>query len=103
MLKPIGDRVLIKPDEAPKQTTSGLHLVEHWKPENSGTVVAVGDYGECITCPDCEHEIRRELQVKVGDVAIFSWQVGQEIFVDDERYLLMKESDISAVLEGETA
>jgi co-chaperonin GroES (HSP10) len=41
-LTPLGDRVLIRPDQAPQQTESGLHLVEHWKPEQTGTVVAVG-------------------------------------------------------------
>jgi co-chaperonin GroES (HSP10) len=43
---------------------------------------------------------RREPSVKVGDDVLFSWTVGQEITVDDERYLLMREGDILAVLEN---
>lgn len=43
MLQPIGDRVLIKPDVPADTTASGLHLVQHWKPENCGEIVAVGE------------------------------------------------------------
>jgi hypothetical protein len=50
-LRPIGDRVLIKPEKAPEQTDSGLWLSEHRKPENMGTVVAVGP---------CAHPLKHE-------------------------------------------
>ena len=44
----------------------------------------------------------REPEVSVGDAVIFSWNVGQEIWIADgeERYLLMREADILAVIEG---
>lgn len=121
MLRPLGDRVLIKPDKNPEQTESGLHLVEHRKPENMGTVVAVGPCPHPLKheastlaerlerCYDDEiitdaanmlrDVTRREPSVKVGDDVIFSWTSGQELFVDDERYLLMREGDILAVVE----
>jgi co-chaperonin GroES (HSP10) len=39
--------------------------------------------------------------VKIGDYVVFSWASGQEIHVDDEKYLLMRESDILCVLDPE--
>lgn len=88
-LRPLGDRVLIKPDEAPTMTDSGLHLAEHWKPEQVGTIVAVG------------HQMKRTPSVKADDRVLFSWSAGQEVFLHDtnERYLLMHEDDVIAVLE----
>lgn len=127
-LVPLGDRVLIKPSTAPAMTESGLHLVEHWKPEQTGTVVAVGHakhprkdealevadwllcnevtnpQGSTLIASDLIRElVHREPLVKVGDDVIFSWSAGQEIWVEDgaERYLLMYESDILAIVETE--
>lgn len=127
-LKPLGNRVLIKPAETPKQTASGLHLAEHWKPEQLGTVVAVGtprhplkaeaeeiairvghrrsDDPPC-RCEHCEAErlllelVRREPCCAVGDLVLFSWAAGQEIFLheSDERFLLLTEDDLLAILE----
>jgi co-chaperonin GroES (HSP10) len=111
--------VLIKPEKNPEQTESGLWLSEHGKPEQTGTVVAVGpcehprlaeveaflkkfDY----EFDDMEEALVRSLVrpaplVKVGDYVVFSWASGQEIHVDDEKYLLMRESDILCVLDPE--
>ena len=131
-LRPLHDRVLIKPEKNPEQTESGLYLAEHPKPEETGTVVAVGrcehpKRAEAMELADAIealyddgtqqamlHEdaldgakLLRELTqpvplVKVGDYVIFSWKVGQEVRIEDERYLLMRETDISCVLEAET-
>lgn len=94
-LIPLKDRVLIEPDVVPTQTKSGLHLAEHWKPEQTGIVAAVGDQ-PCACC-----KTNRPAQVKPGDRVIFSWQTGHEVFVNDgeQRLIVMKESDILAVLE----
>ena len=102
MLNPIGDRVLIKPDVPPDTTESGLHLVQHWKPENSGVVAAVSERID-TTCPDCGTRVFHVPSVKVGDVVVFSWQSGQEVTIAGERFILMREDDILGVLEGETA
>lgn len=127
MLRPLGDRVLIRPDKPSEQTESGLWLSEHRKPENMGTVVAVGlcphplkheattlatrleamkDHeDEDTTILDAANLLRdvtrREPSVRVGDDVLFSWTVGQEIFVEEERYLLMREGDILAIVEPE--
>ena len=137
-LRPLGDRVLIAPESAPTQTASGLHLAEDWKPEQTGTVVAVGqarhprqdeafamaallehyqdDTGrvaelldvvpEDAACVGKAAQLLRDLTgrvpaVHVGDFVIFSWQVGQEVWVEDgqARYLLMREADILAVVD----
>ena len=92
MFRPLPGRVLIAPDPPPRQTESGLHLAEHWKPEMTGTVVAVGP-------PD---NPRHTNDVQPGDYVVFSWQVGQELWVNhaQQRYLILREADILAVVEG---
>lgn len=132
-LKPIGDHILIKPLANPEQTESGLHLVEHYKPETQGEVIAVGPcahprkdeieklaaelqeqsdlqmepgyYGNLFGCAAerLRELVAREPEVKVGDHVLFSWNVGQEILINEERYLLLHESDITAILEFEGA
>ena len=127
--------MLIKPLANPTMTASGLlHVVEHYKPEMQGTVVAVGpcehpwkeqaevlaakvfDVAQWSTDLDPEtamglhdasamlkHLVRDKSLVKVGDNVIFSWAGGQELFVEDggteQRLLIMRESDILAVIE----
>lgn len=125
---PLGDRVLIEPDAPAVQTTSGLHLVEHWPDEVSGRVAAIGrprhprkdeafkhaDWLEryiealalsrgCSVAPTAQllRELTgREPDVAVGDRVIFSRAAGQEVQINDTRYFLMRESDLLAVLEG---
>lgn len=121
-LKPLGDRVLIRPLKSPEQTDSGLHLVEHKKPEQMGVVVAVGtpvhplkeEAEKWIEHIEEEHAgwhetsdllralVAREPCCKPGDTVLFSWMAGQEIYLhdSDERLLLMKEDDLIAVIEG---
>ena len=99
MIQPLGDRILIRPEANPTETESGLHLVEHHKPETMGEVICVPER-VAIECVECGHTLYKVADVKAGDTVLFSWNVGQEVFLDDERYLLMRESDILAVLEG---
>ena len=93
-LKPLADRVLIKPDAAEQKTASGLYIASNAqeKPQR-GTVIAVGagkmnDKGE-----------RMPLDVHEGDVVIYGKFGGNEIKVDGEDYLLMRADDIYAVVE----
>lgn len=86
---PLGDRVLIRPAKRPEQTESGLLVSEHRKPDTAGWVVGVGG------------ETHRDPCVKVGDYVLFSWQSGQELDFDEERFLIMRESEILAVVEEE--
>lgn len=99
MLTPLGDRILIRPEANPEMTESGLHLVEHRKPETLGEVVSIPER-IAHDCAECGHRTHAVPLVKVGDTVVFSWNVGQEIQIEDDRYLLMRESDLLAVLEG---
>jgi len=123
-LIPLGDRVLIKPDVVKTTTDSGLHLVEHWPDEVSGVVVAIGrpahprkaeafamaanldawtEANRMQVFADAAQLLReltgREPVVSVGDRVIFSRVAGQDIQIDDTRYVLMREADLLAVLE----
>lgn len=94
MLKPLGDRVLVKPDAAEQKTASGLYIASNAqeKPQR-GTVVAVGagklnDKGE-----------RLPIDVKVGDQVFYGKFGGTEVKVEGEDYLLLRADDIYAVIE----
>lgn len=93
-LRPLGDRVLVKPDKAEQKTAGGLYISSgaQEKPQR-GTVVAVGagkldDNGN-----------RMPMDVKIGDVVIYGKYGGNEVKVDGEDFLLMRDSDIYAVVE----
>lgn len=87
-MTPLGNRVLIIPDKAPEQTESGLFLAEHAKPEMTGIIKSVGS-------------LIKHPSVKAGEHVIFSWSAGQELWLDDgaERYLILREDDLLAVIE----
>lgn len=127
--RPLGDRVLIRPEPPSDISEGGIHLVEARKPDECGQVVAVGekhgriDLDDALAsidsidigpCGSCAEPIERAdivaalkalrpapFDVKVGDTVLFSWAAGQEITVDDGKatYLLMRESDLLAVVE----
>src|SRR6185295_2747716 len=118
MLRPLGNRILIKPEAAQDRTESGLWLQEDKKPDQTGTVVAIGtlthprkqeaealalrvetarealipaccvEYDDTTSAAVLLRElVAREPVVQVGDFVMFSWQSGQELVVDGERYL----------------
>ena len=93
-LRPLGDRVLVKPDKAEQKTASGLYISSgaQEKPQR-GTIVAVGA-GKID-----ENGERLPMDVKIGDVVIYGKYGGNEVKVDGEDYLLMRDSDIYAVVE----
>ena len=93
MLKPVGDRIIIKPMEKEETTASGIVLPDSAKEKpQEGKVVAVGfrrtEKGE-----------RQELDVKEGDRVIFSKYAGTELKYEGEEYLIMREADILAILD----
>lgn len=86
----MNDRVLIRPLVTPDVTEGGLVLPENRTDklvEMQGIVVALG------------FRASDRNQLKPGDHVVFSWSVGQEISVGDDRYLMLREDDIAAVLE----
>jgi chaperonin GroES len=93
-IKPLGDRVLVKPIEKETETSSGLLLPETAKEKpQEGEILAVGmgkrdDDGERIA-----------LDVEVGNRVLFAKYAGTEIKMDGEKLLIMKESDILGIIE----
>ena len=94
-IKPIEDRVAVKRLEEEETTAGGIVLPDTAKEEQQkGEVVAVGP-GKVR-----EDGERTEPAVDAGDTVIFSKFGGTEVTVDGEEMLLMRESDILAVIEG---
>lgn len=93
-LKPLADRVLVKPDAAEQKTASGLYIASNAqeKPQR-GTVVAVGEGKRA------DNGERIPVDVKTGDRVIYGKFGGNEVKVDGEDYLLMRADDIYAVVE----
>ena len=92
-LVPLGDRVVIKQLEAEETTKSGIVLPNQAKEKpQQAEVVAVGPGGMV-------DGKQVEMQVKVGDKVIYSKYAGTEVKLDGEEYIIVKQSDILAVVE----
>jgi len=93
LLRPLGDRVIIELIEVEEKTASGLVLPDSAKEKpQEGKVVAVGP-GRVL-----DNGTRVEPEVKEGDVIIFSKYAGTEVKYEGKEYLILRESDILAVL-----
>ena len=92
-LKPLGDRVVIKQLEAEEKTKSGIVLPSQSKEKpQEAEVVAVGPGGMIDG-----KEIKME--VKIGDRIIYSKYAGTEVKLDNEEFIIVKQSDILAIVE----
>lgn len=93
-LVPLGDRVVLKQCEAEETTKSGIILAgsAQEKPQEA-KVVAVGPGGMVDG-----KEVT--MQVKEGDKVIYSKYTGNEVKVDGEEYIIVKQNDILAIVEG---
>jgi chaperonin GroES len=88
MIKPLGDRVVIKVLEREEKTASGIVLPDTAKEKpQEGEVIAVGS-GKLVA-----------LDVKVGDRVIYSKYAGTEVKINNEEYLIMRENDILGIVE----
>ncbi|MCC6864589.1 MAG: co-chaperone GroES [Ignavibacteria bacterium] len=92
-LKPLGDRVIVKP-KAPEEKTKGGIILPDTAQEKpmEGKVVAVGN-GKT---DDTGKKVAMDL--KVGDNVLYGKYSGTEVKVNDEEYLIMRESDVYAVI-----
>jgi chaperonin GroES len=87
-IKPIADRVVVEAAPAEEKTASGIYIPDTAKEKpQSGTVVAVGN-----------GKVDEPLTVKVGDQVLYGKYSGTEITYEGKEYLIMRESDIYAVL-----
>lgn len=88
-IKPLSDRVLIEPAKAEEKTAGGIIIPDSAKEKPlKGTVKAVGNGTK-----------DEEMVVKVGDEVLYGKYAGTEIEVDSEKFLMMKQSDILAIVE----
>lgn len=94
-IKPLRDRILVKRLEAEEKTKGGIILPDTAKEKpQEGKVVAVGtgkidDNGKKI-----------DLSVKVGDRVLFGSYAGNEVRINGEEYLIMREEEVFGVIEG---
>jgi chaperonin GroES len=92
-IKPLGDRIVVKPMEAEEKTKGGIILPDTAKEKPvEGTIVAAGpgrksDDGKIV-----------EMEVKVGEKILYGKYSGTEITIGGEEYLIMRESDIFAIV-----
>lgn len=94
-MRPLADRVIIEPSEGEELTPSGLYLPETAKEKpQQGVIVAAGpgrrdEDGKVVA-----------MDVKVGDKVLYAKYAGTEIKINTVKMLILKESDILAVVEG---
>lgn len=94
MIKPLQDRILVKRFESEQKTASGIIIPDSAKEKpQEGEVIAVGP-GKALDTGS-----RLELTVKVGDKVLFGKYAGQEIKLDGEEYLIMREDDLLGILD----
>jgi len=91
-IKPLGDRVVVKPQPAEEKTASGLFIPDTAKEKpQKGTVVAVGP-------GRVENGTKIDMTVKEGDTVLYGKYSGTEIELDGEDVLIMRETDILGVV-----
>ncbi len=92
-IRPIGDRVVVKPAAKEEVTKSGIVIPDTAKEKpQEGTVIAVGS-GRLLDNGD-----RAPIDIREGDRILFAKYGGTEFKLDGEEYLVLKESDILAVI-----
>lgn len=91
MLKPLGDRIVLKIDDQPEQTIGGIVIANNAQEKPvTGEVIVVSEQtvGELIA----------PQSVKSGDKVIFDKYAGQEVTLDGQDYLVVREKDILGIL-----
>jgi len=93
--KPLGDRVVIEPMEQDEVTPAGIVIPDTAKEKpQKGKILSIG--------PGARDEAgkRIAMDVKVGDVVLYAKYAGTEVKIDGKKLLIVKESDVLAILEG---
>jgi chaperonin GroES len=87
-IKPLADRVVIEPKAAEEKTASGIYIPDTAKEKpQRGTIVAVGNGTKDVV-----------MEVKIGDEVLYGKYAGTELNIDGTDYLIMKQSDILAIV-----
>ncbi len=91
-VRPLADRVVVKALEDTEQMRGGLYIPDTAKEKpQQGEVVAVGN-------GKFEDGKRVEMELKVGDKVLYGKYSGTEVTVDNEQYLILRESDVLAIV-----
>jgi len=94
-VKPLEDRVLVKPIEAESRTASGIYLPEASKEKPvRGEIIAVGP-GKRL-----ENGKRAEMSVTKGDTVVYGKYSGTEVEIKGVKHLILRESELLGVIEG---
>ena len=94
MIKPLGERIVVKVKEKDMTTASGIVLPDTAKEKpQEGEVVAVGT-GKMLECGKVA-----PMEVKKGDSVIYSKYAGTEVKIDEEEYIIVRQNDILAVVK----
>lgn len=94
-IKPLEDRLLVKPIEAETKTASGLYLPESAKEKPvRGKVISTGP-GKLL-----ENGKRAEMSVKTGATVVYGKYAGSEVEIKGEKHLILRESELLGVIEG---
>ena len=94
-LKPLGDRVVVLPAEQDDQTTSGIFLPETAKEKpQQGKVIAAGPGARK------ENGERIAMDVQVDDTVLYAKYAGTTIKLEGQEYLILKETDVLAIVEN---
>ncbi len=92
--RPLGDRILVKPNPSEEKTKSGIVLPDSAKEKpQEGKVIAAGKGAKD------EKGNKIPMEVKVGDVVLYSKYSGTEVKIDGKEHLIIKESDVLAIVE----
>lgn len=94
-IKPLEDRILVKPIESETKTASGIYLPESAKEKPvRGSVVALGP-GKLL-----DNGGRAQMSVKKGDTVVYGKYAGTEVELKGEKLLILRESELLGVIEG---
>lgn len=94
-LRPLGDRVLVKPKEEKETKRGGIIIPDTAKEKpQEGEIIAVG------TGKIMDNGTKVPMDVKVGDKILFGKYSGNEVKVDEVEYLIMHQDDIMGIIEG---
>lgn len=94
-VKPLDDRILVKPIEAESRTESGIYLPETAKERSmQGKVVAIGE-GKRL-----DNGERAKLSVKKGDTVVYGKYAGSEVELKGQTHLILRETELLGVVDG---
>jgi chaperonin GroES len=93
-IRPLADKVLVQRLEAENKTAGGIVLPDTAKEKpQRGKIISIGE-GKLL-----DDGTRKKVQVKKGEIVLFTSYAGTEIKIEGKEYLIMDESDIMAVIE----